>query len=409
MPYTAIVGLQWGDEGKGKVIDYLAGDYDVIVRFQGGANAGHSVHAGGKSFTFHLLPSGMLHEGVVGVIAPGLAVDPEELLGELRRLEEVVGSLSGRLFLDPRTHVVLPYHKKEDSLFEESSDNPIGTTRRGIGPANRDRYARIGIRVGDTLRPSRLKEHLRRSYDFNRKLVEIYGDRIPPFEEIYDFLLEFGRKVEPYVEDTVILLTKEERRGARILLEGAQGTFLDTNFGTYPYVTSSHPISGGATIGAGIPPWKIDRVVGVFKTYTTRVGEGPFPTEEKGELGERLRRIGGEYGATTGRPRRCGWLDIPMIRYAILLNGVTELFITKVDVLQEVGIYRMALEYEINGERIPYPPPFSSDWYHLRPIYRDFSTLEEFLDAVERETGVDLNFVSVGKERSAVIERQKRR
>lgn len=269
MPYTAIVGLQWGDEGKGKVIDYLAVDYDAVVRYQGGANAGHTVYADGKAFTFHLLPSGMLREDVVGVIGPGVVVDPDALIRELEALEGTVGSLKGRLFLDARTHIVMPYHKQEDALFEAAADRPIGTTKRGIGPTNRDRYGRMGIRVGDTLRPSYLREYMRRAYDFNRRVVEAYGGEMPPFEELYAYLLEFGERMAPYVTDTVLLLEEMERKGARILLEGAQGTYLDVNFGTYPYVTSSHPITGGATIGAGIPPWKIDRVVGVFKAYTT--------------------------------------------------------------------------------------------------------------------------------------------
>jgi len=406
MPYTAIVGLQWGDEGKGKVIDYLAEDYDVVVRFQGGANAGHSVYVGDKFFAFHLIPSGMLREDVVGVIGPGVVIDPDAFLKELRELEEMVGSLRGRLFVDPRTHVVMPYHKQEDALFEAASDKPIGTTRRGIGPTNRDRYGRLGIRVGDTLRPTYLKEYMRRPYDFNRKIVEAYGGSMPPFEDLYGYLVEFGERVEPYVLDTVVLLEDMERKGARILLEGAQGTYLDINFGTYPYVTSSHPISGGATVGAGVPPWKIDRVVGVFKAYTTRVGEGPFPTEDNGEAGRRLRDIGGEYGATTGRPRRCGWLDVPLITYASVLNGVTDLFITKMDVLDEIGIYRAAVEYEIRGKRVSHPPAYSADWYDLKPVYEDFPSGESLIEEVEQRTGVPVRFVSVGKEREAVIERK---
>lgn len=389
------------------MIDYLAGDYDVVVRYQGGANAGHSVYAEGKFFAFHLIPSGMLREDVVGVIGPGVVIDPDALMRELESLEEMVGSLKGRLFVDPRTHIVMPYHRMEDALFEAAADRPIGTTKRGIGPTNRDRYGRMGIRVGDTLRPAYLKEYMRRPYDFNRRVVEAYGGSMPPFEELYSYLTEFGERIAPYVMDTVLLLEDMEKKGARILLEGAQGTYLDVNFGTYPYVTSSHPISGGATIGAGIPPWKIDRVVGVFKAYTTRVGEGPFPTEEEGEVGERLREIGGEYGATTGRPRRCGWLDLPLIVYAATVNGVTDLFMTKMDVLEELGTYRAAVEYEIRGERTPYPPAYSADWYEIRPVYEDFPSGEGLISEVERRTGVPVRFVSVGKERDAVIERKK--
>ncbi|NPA79494.1 MAG: adenylosuccinate synthase [Thermotogae bacterium] len=409
MPYTAIVGLQWGDEGKGKVIDFLAKDYDAVVRFQGGANAGHSVYADGKFFAFHLIPSGMLWEDVVGIMGPGMVIDPDAFLRELGELSEMVGPLEGRLFLDPRAHIVMPYHKLEDALFEAAADRPIGTTRRGIGPTNRDRYGRLGIRVGDTLRPAYLKEHMRRAYDFNRRVVEAYGGEMPSYEELYSWLVDFGERIRPYVRDTVEMLDELERKGARILLEGAQGTYLDINFGTYPYVTSSHPISGGATVGGGIAPWKIDRVVGVFKAYTTRVGEGPFPTEEHGEVGERLREIGGEYGATTGRPRRCGWLDIPMVAYATLINGITDLFATKMDVLDELGIYRAAVGYDLGGRRLRYPSPYSADWYEVKPIYEDYPSGDALLEAVERAAGVDVVFVSVGKDRDAVIERQKRR
>jgi Adenylosuccinate synthase len=309
MPYTAIVGLQWGDEGKGKVIDYLAKDYDAVVRFQGGANAGHTVYVNGKKFSFHILPSGLLREEVIGMVGPGVVIDPESFKNEVEDLKFQVGDLKGRLFVDPRAHIVMPYHKLEDSLFEMHSEKPIGTTKRGIGPANRDRYARLGIRLGDILRPSYLKEYLNRAYDFNRRIVESYGESFFEKGQIWDFLMEFAEYVKPFVADTVLLLENLEKEGARILLEGAQGTYLDVNFGTYPFVTSSHTISGGATVGAGIAPWKIKRVVGVFKAYTTRVGEGPFPTEEKSEMGERLKEEGGNTERRrVGRGGVGGWI-----------------------------------------------------------------------------------------------------
>lgn len=406
MSYTAIVGLQWGDEGKGKVIDFLAKDYDAVVRFQGGANAGHTVYVNSNKFSFHILPSGLLREGVIGIIGPGVVIDPEVFKSEVENLKKHVGDLKGRLFLDPRAHIVMPYHKLEDALFEKYSKKPIGTTKRGIGPTNRDRYARFGIKVGDILRPVYLKEYMRRAYEFNKRIVESYGGEFFDYDYLYEFLSEFADYVSGFVRDVVLLIEELEKTGARILLEGAQGTYLDINFGTYPFVTSSHTISGGATVGAGIAPWKIKRVIGVFKAYTTRVGEGPFPTEELSKTGEMLKEIGGEYGTTTGRARRCGWLDIPMIRYACIINGCTDLFITKIDVLEKVGIYRAATSYELSGTVLHYPPSFSEDWYKIKPVYKDYASWMDMVEELEGITGVPITFVSIGKEREMVIERK---
>lgn len=402
MPYTCIVGLQWGDEGKGKVIDFLAKEYDVVARFQGGANAGHTVYANGRRYSFHLLPSGLLWDDVIGIIGPGVVIDPDVLIKEI----ESIGELKGRLFIDPRAHIVMPYHKLQDSLFESSSKKPIGTTKKGIGPANRDRYARIGIRIGDIFNEDHLNEHITRAYDFNRRIVKSYYEEFPELREILEYLKNFAEYVKDYVADVVALLEELEKSGARILLEGAQGTYLDTNFGTYPYVTSSHTISGGASIGLGIAPWKIKRVIGVFKAYTTRVGEGPFPTEEVSEVGDMLKEIGGEYGTTTGRPRRCGWLDIPLIKYAVIINGCTDLFVTKVDVLEKVGIYRAAVGYNINGRYSEIPPVYPYEWEMVKPVYKDFRSWESMLEYVEKITNTEIIFVSVGKEREKVIERK---
>ncbi|MEO0169642.1 MAG: adenylosuccinate synthetase, partial [candidate division WOR-3 bacterium] len=236
--------------------------------------------------------------------------------------------------------------------------------------------------------------------------VESYGEKFFDYDYLYGFLSDFADYVKDFVRDVVLLLEELEKTGARILLEGAQGTYLDINFGTYPFVTSSHTISGGATVGAGIAPWKIKRIIGVFKAYTTRVGEGPFPTEELSETGEMLKEIGGEYGTTTGRARRCGWLDIPMIRYACIINGCTDLFVTKIDVLEKVGIFRAAISYDLSGTLLNYPPPFSEDWYRVKPIYKDYPSWTDMLEEVEKITGVPITFVSVGKEREMVIERK---
>lgn len=417
--FTAVIGLQWGDEGKGKVVDHLAGRFDWVVRFQGGANAGHTVRIGDREHIFHLLPSGLLRKGKRGAIGAGVVLDPEVLLEEIAQVEALSEPLQGRLFIDYRTALVLPFHKFEDT-WEESLKGGVGSTRRGIGPAYRDRYARIALRVGDLEHENWLAERLRESLDFNNEILAArYGKPPLDLKEIYLSLQRFAQAVRPYLADVPVLLQEAGRKGERVLLEGAQGTFLDIFYGTYPYVTSSHTVAGGAAIGAGIPPHQIREVIGVSKAYTTRVGRGPFPTELKDEMGQYLRKQGGEFGATTGRPRRCGWLDLPLLRYAALLNGATGIVITKLDVLSGLDRVKVAVAYELDGQRLEHPPAQTPLLYHVRPIYEEFlgwdpfppprrfedlpQAAQTYLRFIEEALGVPVIGVSYGKEREELI------
>ncbi len=410
MPYTALVGLQWGDEGKGKVCHWLAGRFHAVARFQGGANAGHTVVVDGEKFVLHLLPSGVLREGVVGLVGPGVAVDPEVLLEEVRLVEKHSGSLEGRLLVDPRAHLVLPVHKAEDRWLSER----LGTTARGIGPSYRDRHQRVGVRVGDLLDPEGLERAVDDLLRFaNVVLGGLYGK--PPFSkaEILIWARKFTGELVKYVGDVPKFLW--ENREKEILFEGAQGALLDVDFGTYPYVTSSHTISGAASVGLGVPPWSISKVIGVAKAYNTRVGKGPFPTELKDELGELLRERGGEFGATTGRARRCGWLDLVALRYAVQLNGVHELVLTKLDVLSGLREVKAAVAYEIDGERTEDWPPEAHRLLRARPVYESFDgwgdlrdglppEAERFVKFVEDYVGVKVRAVSVGPDAEDMIE-----
>ncbi len=417
MSYTAVVGLQWGDEGKGRIVDYLAESHQVVARFQGGANAGHTVTVDGQDYIFHLIPSGMLRPDVIGIIGAGTVLDLEILIEEVERLEGITGvSAEGRLFVDGRASIVMPYHKSEDQ-WEEVYRGGIGTTKRGIGPAYRDRYARIGLTVAD-LFSDELKPRLEKALDFNNQILgSRYGK--PPFStgDMLQYLNELRCKIRPFVADVPTKLRELEAEGKDILLEGAQGTYLDIFFGTYPFVTSSHTIAGGASIGLGIGPNRIQRIVGVTKAYTTRVGKGPFPTEIKDETGGWIQEKGHEFGATTGRPRRCGWLDLVALRYAVLINGVTELAITKIDVLSGLKEVKVAVAYEIEGKEHIYPPMTASEWAKARPIYRTFKgweefwgtmlpvEAEEFVKFIEEELGVKATLVSTGKERESMARR----
>ncbi len=417
MSYTVVVGLQWGDEGKGRIVDYLAAEHSAVARFQGGANAGHTVTVNGKDHIFHLLPSGMLREDVIGLIGAGTVLDLEVLVEEIERLEELTGvKTEGRLFVDGRATVVMPYHKSEDQ-WEEVYQGGIGTTKRGIGPAYRDRYARIALTVAD-LFSDNLKNRLDKALDFNNQLLgSRYGK--PPFSSsmMLKYLNELKCRIRPFVADVPVKLKELEEQGHDILLEGAQGTYLDIFFGTYPFVTSSHTIAGGASVGLGIGPGKLNRVVGVTKAYTTRVGRGPFPTELNDGIGEWLQEKGHEFGATTGRPRRCGWLDLVALRYAVILNGVTELAITKIDVLSGLDEVKVAVAYELDGNLLKYPPMTAAEMERVKPVYRTFKgweefwgtmlpvEAEEFVSFIESELGVKATLVSTGKERDSMARR----
>ncbi len=414
---TAVVGLQWGDEGKGKVVDFLAGDFDIVVRFQGGNNAGHTVIVDGEEFVFHLIPSGILRRDKVGAVGAGVVIDIDTLLDEIDLIREKTGSVEGRLLIDARAHITLPYHKDEDSL-EEIKGKGIGTTRRGIGPTYRDKYWRIGLRMMDLLDIERARDRIEKALFYNNHLLKISGgSREYSLDYILDLLENWGKKLEGFIGDVALLLNKGIADGRRILLEGAQGTFLDVSFGTYPYVTSSHTISGGATIGTGIPPTSISRIIGISKAYTTRVGKGPFPTELKDDLGNHLRERGGEYGATTGRPRRCGWLDLVMLKYSVMINGVTEIVITKLDVLDGLPEVMVATSYRLPDGSIVKDMPISLEG--VEPVYETLPGWDRtggsrkkedlppearaYIEFIEDFLGVKVSFVSVGKERSEIL------
>ncbi|RMG18441.1 MAG: adenylosuccinate synthase [Planctomycetota bacterium] len=426
MPSVTIVGLQWGDEGKGKVLDAFAGEADVVVRFQGGGNAGHTVVVGDTKHVFHVVPTGILYPGVTCVIGNGCVVDVVALQEEVSALAERGIDLS-RLKLSSRAHVVFPYHRELDEARESarSGASRIGTTKRGIGPCYADKASRVGIRVGDLRDPATFSARLRRVLDEkNAILTQLYRRRALEFTPIYERCLEAWEALRPFVVDTSELVNEALEAGRRVLFEGAQGIMLDVDHGTYPYVTSSHASSAGVSAGAGVPPAATGKVIGVSKAYTTRVGSGPFPTELEDEAGDRLREFGREFGATTGRPRRCGWLDLPQLRYAVRTTGADAIVLTKLDALAGFGALRVATAYAVDGERrrvhCPDDPPA-----RIRPIYEELPGLPEGVDYagaecfedlppearevvsfVERELGVPVAYVSTGPQRRALIRRE---
>ncbi|MDP3829746.1 MAG: adenylosuccinate synthase, partial [Ignavibacteriaceae bacterium] len=346
MQITILVGSQWGDEGKGKIVDLLSENFPIVARYQGGANAGHTVEIGDDKYILHLIPSGILRKDVICVIGSGVVIDPIALLEEIELLEKNNISVKGRLFISHNAHLIMPYHKLLDSI-NESGKNKIGTTGRGIGPCYIDKYARKGIRINDLLNRELLAQKIRMNLDEKNLLLKnIYGKDELNVEEIIEQYEAFDKAIDPYIKDVPAFLNNAISEGKSILLEGAQGALLDVDFGTYPFVTSSNPTSGGACTGTGIPPNKITNVIGIVKAYTTRVGEGPFPTELLDATGEKLRKVGSEFGATTGRPRRCGWFDAPLVKYSQMVNGIDSVAITKLDVLDHFEEIQVCTAYE---------------------------------------------------------------
>ena len=373
MPNTILVGAQWGDEGKGKVIDVLTSQADVIVRFQGGSNAGHTVVADGKKYILHLIPSGILHPGKQCVIGNGVVMDPLDLLKEIDELHEQGIDTEGRIYISDRTHMVMQWHRALDAADEalRSEEKKIGTTGRGIGPAYGAKMSRTGFRVGDMLSPLFLENVRDAVEDANKILVSMSASELD-IEEMVATYRNASEQLKEFITDSVSFVNNADRDGKSILLEGALGTMLDIDFGTYPFVTSSNPTSGGACTGSGLSPRKIDRVVGVIKCYTTRVGAGPFPTELLDEMGEQLRANGGEFGATTGRPRRCGWFDAVVGRYAQMVNGVDFWAMTKLDVLDNVESIKICTAYESeSGERHEVFPSDLSVLNRCKPVYEE--------------------------------------
>jgi adenylosuccinate synthase len=372
MGATAVIGAQWGDEGKGKVIDLLAERADLVVRYSGGNNAGHTVinHLG--EFRLHLVPAGIFNPHTLCVIGNGVAVDPTVLIGEMDQLE-TAGIETKRLLVSDRAHLVLPFHRLLDGLEEDRlAQKAIGTTRRGIGPAFTDKTARRGIRVGDLLDRESLYEKLEAALDYaNALITKVYGHPPISLEETYKQCREWADRLEPTVCQTELVINRALREGKEVLLEGAQGTLLDLDFGTYPYVTSSHPGASGAYQGAGLGPVRIDRIVGVFKAYCTRVGAGPFPTELLGPEGDHIREIAHEYGVTTGRPRRIGWFDAPMARLSNLVNGYTSIILTRLDVLDRLPVIKICVAYRYGEETLDYPPSGSAALAECVPVYEE--------------------------------------
>ncbi|MBM3255406.1 MAG: adenylosuccinate synthase [Candidatus Omnitrophica bacterium] len=373
-----IVGTQWGDEGKGKIIDILSARVDYIVRYQGGSNAGHTVVVGGKGYVFHLIPSGILHPGKICCIGNGVVVDPQALIKEIEGLSSANISIAGRLKISDLAHLILPYHKILDQLREGKRTNKIGTTGRGIGPCYSDKINRCGIRMADLLNAKIFKEKLKDNLkEKNEIFKKVYAHPGFNFDKLSKEYLGYAKTLEKYICNTAILLNKAIAQKKDILLEGAQGTFLDIDFGTYPFVTSSSATSGGACIGTGISPDKIDKVIGVAKAYTTRVGEGPFITEFSPAFSKVMRERGSEFGATTGRPRRCGWFDSLMVKEAVLLNGVSEFAIMKLDVLDGLEKIKLCTAYKYKGKIFREFPHDLEVLNKARPVYKDMPGWEK--------------------------------
>ncbi len=416
-----VVGIQWGDEGKGKIVDLLAKKSEVVVRYQGGANAGHTVVVGGEKFVLHLVPSGILHRRTC-VIANGVVVDLAQLIREVDELRSRGVRIEGNLHLSDRSHVVMPYHKALDAAYEGGGLR-IGTTQRGIGPCYADKASRKGIRVSSLFSPAAFREMLRAHVEEkNRVLAALCGAKPMDPDVIAEEYLGYAERIKEWVADTVELVNRAVDAGKRVLFEAAQGTLLDIDFGTYPYVTSSNSDACGISAGTGVPPGKIRSILGVAKAYCTRVGEGPFPTELAGPAADRIRRTGGEYGATTGRPRRCGWFDGVASRYAVRVNGIRELAVTKLDVLSDIDEVRFATSYRLDGKKTESMPPDAEALARCEPVYEtfrgwkgDLSRIRSFDDLpreakiylkfVERYLNVRISMVSVGRDREKTIVR----
>ena len=428
MPAIVLLGAQWGDEGKGKATDLLGHRVQYVVRYQGGNNAGHTVviptKNGPEKFALHLLPSGILTPEVVPVIVNGVVIDPAVLLNEIKGLNER-GIDTSKLKISADAHIITSYHVMLDKTIERFlGKSKIGTTGRGIGPAYGDKVSRVGIRVQDLYDESILRKKVEGSLaSKNQTLVKVYNRRAVDVDAIVTELLSYADKLKPYLANTSLLLHEALERGDNVLLEGGQGTLLDVDHGTYPFVTSSNPTAGCAATGSGIGPTKITRVIGIVKAYTTRVGEGPFPTELLDENGERLRQIGGEVGTTTGRPRRCGWYDAVVARYATRINGLTDFFLTKLDVLSGFKEIPVCVAYEIDGKRYDEMPMTQTQFHHAKPIYemmpgwdedisnaRKFEDLpvnaQKYVEFLEKISGAPMSAIGVGQHRDATISRR---
>jgi adenylosuccinate synthase len=420
------VGLQWGDEAKGKIVDLLCDQHDVVVRYQGGANAGHTVVADGVTYKLSLIPTGILRPGISCVIGNGVVVHPPALLGEVERLQSQGVDFAGRLFLSDRAHVILPYHIEEERLTEESAavSERLGTTRRGIGPCYRDKVGRVhGVRIGDLFHPERFRDHLARIIAYKNRLLAAMLPDFTPFDarQVADAYLEHAERLRPFIQDTTAWLHEALARGRRLLFEGAQGSLLDVDHGSYPYVTSSNSSAAGIPAGSGVPTRHIDRWLGIVKAYTTRVGGGPFPTEQDNAVGDRIRQEGREFGTVTGRPRRCGWFDAVAVRYSARVSGATEIALMLLDVLSGHDTLQVAVAYEdAAGRRIVDFPGHLDDLALCRPVYetlpgwqsditgaRSWGDLpgeaQQYVRFLAQHVGVPVSIVSVGPDRNATL------
>lgn len=416
MSSQVVVGTQWGDEGKGKIVDVLAENADMVVRFQGGDNAGHTVIVDGKKHVLHLLPSGVLHEEGACIIGPGVVCNPFVLLEEMEKLKEG-GMSTDHIIVSDRTHILMPYHCYQDQLEESAAVNKIGTTKKGIGPCYADKYARHGIRYHELKDFEHFKERVHENLKLKNKLfTEVYNAEPMDEEKIIADFEQIRSRIMPMIKETTSVINKAIDEGKNVLFEGAQACMLDINYGTYPYVTSSSPTSAGVTEGAGVAPSKIQTVVGVVKAYSTRVGEGPFVTELENEKGEWIRDHGFEFGATTGRPRRCGWLDLVVVKHAHMLNGLTDIVLTKIDVLTGLDELNVCIGYEIDGQILDIVPSDQEEVARAKPVYKVFPGWKEditkierkedlpkecidYIDFIEEYIGVPVSMISVGPDR----------
>jgi adenylosuccinate synthase len=420
MPNTILVGAQWGDEGKGKIIDFLTDEADIVVRSQGGNNAGHTIVIGGEKYVLHLIPSGILRKSKTCVIGNGVVLDPVALVGEIEGLRKRGVKVEKNLLISDTAHLVLPYHQALDGLREtQKGSKKIGTTKRGIGPAYADKASRTGLRTGDLLRPDVLKEKLTQRIKENNAVLKSLGAPALNAKKIINDTLAAAEVLRPFITNTVMFLHRALEMKTNMLFEGAQGTFLDIDHGTYPYVTSSNTTSGGACTGSGVPPHRIDKVMGVLKAYTTRVGEGPFTTEDDA-LSDRFHSMGREFGATTGRARRCGWFDAVSTRYSVILNGIDELAITNLDGLDGVESIKLCVAYRLDGKVLDFPPTDSEQLSRCEPVYiempgwlkstekaKKFSDLppkaRAYVKKIAELTGAKLSIVSIGPARAQTI------
>jgi adenylosuccinate synthase len=420
-----IIGAQWGDEGKGKIVDLLAERFDIVARYQGGHNAGHSVYVGDKSFVLRLLPSGITHPGKICVLGNGMVIDPKAFFEEADQLaEKGVSVTPERVRVSSRAHLILPYHRALDHTSEERLGNErVGTTLRGIGPAYEDKAGRRGIRVADAIHPQTLRSRIDRNLEDANRIIAAYGGKTLDADEIYNEMSMYAERLAPFITDTTSFLNHAARTGKSILIEGAQATLLDVDHGTYPFVTSSSTTAGGAAVGTGLAPSRITGVLGIVRTYTTRVGEGPFPTEMlegEAEMASLIRERGREYGAVTGRPRRCGWFDAFATRYAADINGFSSVALTKLDVLDALDEIKVCVGYRLDGEELDYFPAVSQDLRRVEPIYETLpgwktstegiTDMDElppyargYIDFLSRQIGVQIGLVSTGPERTQTI------